>query len=314
MISRREFLGYGTASVGAMVLPMSLLSYSCNNRTDLKISLAQWSLHRSLEKGVLSADQFPFVAKRDYDIRAVEYVNGFYADKANNSEYWSGLRSRCENEGIKSLLIMVDNEGQLGDPDSSSRLKAVENHYKWCDAAKTLGCHSIRVNAFGKGDRNTVQAALVDGLGKLSEYSAQQGIHVLIENHGLLSSDASFLVDVIKAVDNPYLGTLPDFGNWCLNKEWGSTMDNACTETYDRYQGVSELLPYAKGLSAKSYAFDASGQETLMDYKRFLQIASDHHYDGYVGIEYEGSLLSEPDGIRATKTLLESSWNSLQDA
>ena len=206
---------------------------------------------------------------------------------------------------------MVDDEGDLGVANESERNTSVENHYKWCDAANALGCHSIRVNAFGKGDRKAIQAALIDGLGRLAEYCGQQEIHVLIENHGLQSSDASFVVDVINAVDSPYLGTLPDFGNWCLNAEWGSTANNSCTETYDRYQGVSELIPYAKGLSAKSYAFDDTGQETIMDYSRFLQIALDHGYNGYIGIEYEGSLLSEPDGIRATKSLLEESWASI---
>ena len=314
MITRREFLGYGTATVGTMVLPMGLLTYGCEKKEDLKISLAQWSLHRSLEKGTVSADDFPFLAKNDFGITAVEYVNGFYRDKALDTTYWKTLRSRCENEGIQSLLIMVDNEGLLGDPDDGKRIQAVEHHYKWCDAAKTLGCHSIRVNAFGMGDRLAIKAALIDGLGRLAEYGAKQNIHILIENHGLQSSDAPYIVDVIQAVNNPYLGTLPDFGNWCLNAEWGSTMNNRCTEMYDRYKGVAELLPYAKGLSAKSYAFDASGEETIMNYKRFLEIAIDHNYQGYIGIEYEGSALSESDGIRATKSLLERSWAALQQA
>ena len=312
MISRREFLTYGTVPLGAMILPMNLLTYGCKGPGGLKISLAQWSLHRSLEKGMIAADEFPFVTKRDFGITAVEYVNGFYAEKAKDSDYWKGLRSRCEDEGIKSLLIMVDNEGLLGDADDGKRIQAVENHYKWCDAASTLGCHSIRVNAFGTGERETFKNALIDGLGRLAEYGAEKNIHVLIENHGLLSSDAAFIVDVIKNVNSPYLGTLPDFGNWCLNKEWGSTMDNSCSEAYDRYQGVSELLPYAKGLSAKSYAFDSSGEESTMDFQRFLQIAIEQNYNGYIGIEYEGSALSEPDGIRATKTLLERSWAAVQ--
>jgi len=314
MISRREFLGYGTASVGAMVIPWNLLSYGCSGENGLKISLAQWSLHRSIENGLISADDFPFIAKQDYGIKAVEYVSGFYTKNVNNKSYWKALRSRCENEGIQSLLIMVDHEGLLGDPEKSARLQAVENHYKWCEAARTLGCHSIRINAFGIGERKVIRAALIDGLGRLAEYCAKQNIHVLIENHGLHTSDASFIVDIIKAVDNPYLGTLPDFGNWCLNAEWGSTINNSCTESYDRYQGVSELIPYAKGLSAKSYAFDESGQETIMNYQRFLQIAMDHNYDGYIGIEYEGRELSEPDGILATKALLERSWAALQRA
>lgn len=312
MISRRKFLERSATATGVFVLPAGLWFSACNEgHKPLKISLAQWSLHRALEDGAIKADQFPFVAKREYDISAVEYVNGFYKDKAEDERYWMDLRSRCENEGITSLLIMVDDEGILGIPNDSARIGAVEKHRKWIYAAKLLGCHSIRVNAFGQGNREEIREALVDGMGQLAEYGAEENINILIENHGLQSSDASFITGVIESVGNSFLGTLPDFGNWCLNAEWGSTMDGQCSETYNKYKGVAELMPYAKGVSAKSYDFNSSGEETSMDYQRLLQIVKDHNYNGHIGIEYEGRNLSEPEGIRATAQLLKTAWDSL---
>lgn len=276
-----------------------------------KISLAQWSLHRELEKGNIKAQDFASIAFNTYGIQAIEYVNQFYVQQARSQKFWGQMKSRADAAGVQSLLIMVDNEGDLGDTNDAERKKAVENHYKWVHAAKILGCHSIRINAFGSGARESLKTALVDGLGNLADYGAQEGIHILIENHGLHTSDAKFMVDIIKEVDNAYLGTLPDFGNWCLNAEWGSTRGGSCTEVYDHYTGVADFLPYAKGVSAKSYGFDEHGNESLLDYKRLLKLVKDSGFDGYIGIEYEGDGLSEHDGILATKSLIENVWANL---
>ena len=315
MTTRRNFIK--NASLGAMAISFPTFSTKAVNLSypnimrEPKISLAQWSLHRSLEKGTVKAEEFAAIAKKTYGINAVEYVNQFYSSNSRNQKFWSQMKSRAEDVGVKSLLIMVDGEGDLGDLDDASRKKAVENHFKWIHAAKILGCHSIRVNAFGKGNREELQASLVDGLGQLASYGAKEGIHVLIENHGLHTSDGKYIVGIIKEVNNPYLGTLPDFGNWCLNAEWGSTKGNSCGEVYDHYTGVSEFLPYAKGVSAKSYEFDAGGNESLLDYQRLLKLVKDTEFDGYIGIEYEGNVLSEHDGIIATKKLIEKVWKDL---
>jgi sugar phosphate isomerase/epimerase len=312
MNSRRIFLEHSAIAAGMLLLPGGLLQLGCTSKyLPIKISLAQWSLHRALEKGHVKADDFPFIAKNTYGIGAVEYVNQFYTKKATDESYWQDLKRRCDGEEISSLLIMVDDEGHLGDPNSNERIKAVEKHYKWVHAAKLLGCHSIRVNAFGQGSKAAIRNALVEGMGQLAEYAASEEINILIENHGLQSSDGGYIAGIIQEVDNSYLGTLPDFGNWCLNAEWGSTGNNECTEVYDPYQGVMEFLPYAKGVSAKSYDFDADGNETIINYPKLLQLVKDKGYDGYIGIEYEGSRLSEAEGIMATKELLERSWASL---
>ena len=282
-------------------------------RTPLKISLAEWSIHRSLDEGVLKAEDFASIAKNDFGVDAVEYVASFYRDHATDESYWKMMRHRSDSLGVKNLLIMVDEEGDLGSGDPVARKKAVENHYKWVNAASILGCHSIRVNAFGEGTKDEMKAHMVDALKQLCSYANEKNINVLIENHGLYSSDGEWVATVILEVGMPNCGTLPDFGNWCTSEKWGSTeAGKPCANVYDRYKGVSEMLPFAKGLSAKSYAFDAQGNETIIDFSKMLKMIKDNpDFTGYVDIEYEGSQLSEPEGIRATKALLERTWNDL---
>ena len=276
---------------------------------DFEISLAQWSLHRSLYAWELDHLDFAKISKENFGIDAIEYVNSFFFEKAEDKSYLREMKTRADDYGVKSLLIMCDNEGSLGDPDNQKRQKAVENHYKWHEAAKYLGCHSIRVNAYlteslhglEVGDytktgsyENQVSLA-ADGLRKLTEFGANIGINTIVENHGGLSSDGAWLASVMKAVDHPMCGTLPDFGNFRIKGDrW-----------YDRYKGVKELMPFAKAVSAKSHDFDSNGNETRTDFFRMMDIVLDAGYSGYVGIEYEGSEMDEMSGIKATKDLLD---------
>jgi sugar phosphate isomerase/epimerase len=270
-----------------------------------KISLAEWSLHRALQSGQLTNLDFPAKAKNDFGIDAVEYVNQFFMDKAQDKTYLGELKKRCDDLGVTSVLIMCDNEGYMADADAAKRLQAVQNHYKWVDAAQFLGCHAIRVNCFGEGTAEDVAKAGADGLRRLSEYAQQAGIHVIVENHGGYSSNGQWLAGVMKAVGMANCGTLPDFGNFCIRREKGDMWESPCVEWYDRYQGVEEIMPFAKGVSAKTYQFDAEGNCIESDYARMLPIVKQAGYTGYIGIEYEGSDLSEEQGIRATKALLE---------
>ena len=266
-----------------------------------KISLAQWSLHNALQQKRMDHLDFASKAAKSFGIYAVEYVNQFFKDKATDSSYLAEMNKRASDAGVKQLLIMIDGEGGLAEPDDMVRKKAVENHYKWVDAAKTLGCHSIRVNAHGSsGDALALHAAAVDGLSQLATYAKPLGLNVIVENHGGLSSNGKWLSGVMKEINLSNCGTLPDFGNFCLKSG-----DNGCIEEYDRYQGVEELLPFAKAVSAKSYDFDADGNETKIDFARMIKLVKKSGYKGYLGIEYEGSRLSEDDGIMATKNLLE---------
>jgi sugar phosphate isomerase/epimerase len=259
------------------------------------ISLAEWSLHRTLRAGELDNLDFPVVARNDYGLSGIEYVNQFFKDRAKDRAYLSELKTRCDDNGVTSLLIMCDGEGALGDPDDAARATAVENHHRWVEAARYLGCHSIRVNAQSRGTAEEQRALAADGLRRLTEFAAGLDMNVIVENHGGLSSNGEWLVSVMRTVDHPRCGTLPDFGNFRVAED----------EWYDRYQGVAELMPFAKAVSAKSHDFDSDGNESNTDYRRVMRIVLDAGYRGHVGIEYEGSGLSEPDGIRATKTLLE---------
>lgn len=270
-----------------------------------EISLAQWSLHKPLWEKKLDNLDFPLVAKRDYGISVVEYVNQFFKDKAKDEKYLAELLKRCNDNGVKNHLIMCDGEGSLGSPNDKERLQAVENHYKWVDAAKYLGCVTIRVNAHGEGSREDVQKAAIDGLGRLGEYGAKAGINVIVENHGGYTSDGAWLAAVMKGVNKPNVGTLPDFGNFCIKRDGKGMFDGKCVEEYDRYKGTQELMPYAKGVSAKAYDFDAQGNCIETDYNKMLKIVKDAGFTGYIGIEFEGDKLSPEEGIKKTKALLE---------
>jgi L-ribulose-5-phosphate 3-epimerase len=265
-----------------------------------KISLAQWSLHRTLEAGKLDPMHFAQTAKNDYGIEAIEYVNTFYKNKATDQAYLREMKKRADDLGVRSLIIMCDGEGALGDADAAKRHAAIQNHHKWIDAAKILGCHSIRVNAASSGTPEEQHKLVVDGLSRLTEYGISTDINIIVENHGGLSSNGAWLAAVIFEVNSARCGTLPDFGNFHLGKNAKGN-----DEWYDRYQGVRELMPWAKAVSAKSNDFDAKGNETQTDFRKMLRIVLDCGYRGHIGIEYEGERLSEPEGIRATKTLLE---------
>ena len=302
-LTRREFVGTAAVAIAgaASVLPRSLAAIAPTHATGkssgplFHISLAQWSLHRTLKAGKLDNLDFARTAKETYGIFAVEYVNGFFKDKAEDKDYIAQMKKRAHDAGVKSLLIMCDGEGRLGDPNEKKRTRAIENHHKWVDAAKTLGCHSIRVNAGSGGSYEEQQERAADGLRRLTEFAATRKINVLVENHGGLSSNGAWLASVIKRVDHDRCGTLPDFGNFNIGGG----------KQYNRYKGVKELMPYAKAVSAKSHDFDDKGNETRTDYEKMLKIVLDAGYHGHVGIEYEGSRLSEHDGIVATKKLLE---------
>jgi sugar phosphate isomerase/epimerase len=295
-MNRRAFLKNSAVASAAVALgSCTTQNASSRNKELFEISLAEWSLNRALFGKKLDHLDFPLTARRDYGIDAVEYVNQFWMDKARDQKYLAELKKRCDGEGVRSVLIMCDDEGDLGDADSAKRRKAVENHYKWADAAKFLGCHSIRVNAESSGSYAEQLERAADGLRQLAEFGKARGLNVIVENHGRLSSNGQWLSAVIRKVNMPNCGTLPDFGNFDLGDG----------REYDRYKGVAELMPFAKGVSAKSHDFDAQGNETHTDYRRMMKIVLDAGYHGRMGIEYEGEKLSEPDGIRATKKLLE---------
>lgn len=289
-VSRREFLVHAASAATVAALSAGTVGAQARKTPSFRISLAQWSLHRELREKKLEHLDFAQVARKDFGIEAIEYVNTFFKDRARDAAYLAEMNRRAKDLGVYQHLIMCDGEGRLGDPDAAKRTEAVENHYRWVEAAKTLGCASIRVNAASDGSYDEQMALAADGLRRLSEFGDTHGINVIVENHGGLSSRGDWLTAVMKRVNHPRCGTLPDFGNFY---------------EYDRYQGVAELMPFAKAVSAKSHDFDGNGEETTKDYRRLMKIVTDAGYHSWVGIEYEGRQLPEREGIAATLRLLE---------
>ncbi|MEZ6065441.1 MAG: sugar phosphate isomerase/epimerase family protein [Planctomycetaceae bacterium] len=307
-VSRRGFLGATALTTAAAFLPglgsRSAFAVEPQDGPLFRISLAEWSLHKTIFDKKLDHLDFAKVAKEEFDIDGIEYVNQFFFDKAQDKEYLGQMKQRAEDHGVKSLLIMCDREGNLGDPDKAKRMQAVENHKKWVEAAAFLGCHSIRVNAASGGTYDEQIELAADGLLQLTIFAEQFNLSVLVENHGGLSSNGEWLSAVMRKVDHPHCGTLPDFGNFAINRKEG--------EWYDRYKGLEELMPFAQAVSAKSHDFNEDqplvtfdrGGEKETDFLKAMQIVLNAGYRGYVGIEYEGRELDEYAGIRRTREML----------
>ena len=307
-LNRRSFL---SATAAAAVAASTNSVFAAAQSPRFKISLAQWSLHKALKGGKLDNLDFAKVAKQDLGIEGIEYVNQFFKRKAKDKKYLAEMNKRAADHGVTQLLIMVDGEGRLGDPSLAGRAKAVENHFKWVDAAKELGCHSIRVNAGSQGSYDDQLHRAADGLRALTEYGAKNDINVIVENHGGLSSNGDWLSAVIAKVAHKRCGTLPDFGNFAIDRRKG--------KWFDRYDGTTKLLKYAKALSAKTHNFDDAtpflsidndGKRNT-DYKKMMGIVAASDYKGWIGIEYEGNQLNEMEGIKASKALLERSIEAI---
>jgi sugar phosphate isomerase/epimerase len=323
-LNRRRFLARIPPIVGSTLGASALLAtgsrtLAAEQAPAFRISLAQWSLHRTFFGDSFGPDfrrqfladpdailrgqhhplDFPVLARNEFGVDAVEYVNTFFYAHAKDAAYLAELKKRADGEGVRSLLIMCDALGNMGDADSVARARTVENHRPWLDAAAFLGCHAIRVNAAGQGEPAEVSRRVAGSLNQLANHAESAQLSVLVENHGGVSSDGGWLAGTIDLADHPRVGTLPDFGNFRISGRGADAVH------YDRYQGVRELMPRAGAVSAKSYDFDEAGFETTIDYERMLRIVLESGYRGFVGIEYEGQRLSEFDGIKATKRLLE---------
>ncbi|GAB3640244.1 sugar phosphate isomerase/epimerase family protein [Spirosoma arcticum] len=298
--NRRSFIKQATGAAASLTLMPAAFAETTKKKMFFDISLAEWSLHKALFAKKITNLDFPGIARKEFDISIVEYVNQFFKDKAQDKTYLNDLLARCKDNGITNHLIMIDGEGNLGATDAAERMKAVENHHRWVECAKVLGCKTIRVNAAGQGTAEEVQKAAIEGLGKLGEFAKTMNINVIVENHGGYSSNGQWLSGVMKQVNMKNVGTLPDFGNFCIKR--GAA---GCEDQYDRYKGTGELMPFAKGVSAKTYDFDEAGNCIETDYNRIMKVVKDAGFKGIAGIEYEGNKDDEYTGIRKTKALLE---------
>jgi sugar phosphate isomerase/epimerase len=302
MLNRRDFIRIAGASAVTSLASGSTAPRGSAAEPLYKISLAEWSINRPLFEGRMQHLDFAKIAK-GLGIDAIEYVNQFFMDKAKDAAYLKEMNTRASGEGVTQVLIMVDREGNLGDPDAAKRQTAVENHYKWIEAARTLGCHTVRVNGYSSGTADEQMKLVADGMRKLVEFADPHGLNVVIENHGGLSSNAKWLVQTIRLVNHPRAGTLPDFGNFRISR---SDRDNpgAKVESYDSYVGVEEMMPLAKGVSVKPRVWDFHGNSSDIDLLRMMKIVVNAGYRGHAGIEH-GPEGKELEGIRLLREQLE---------
>jgi len=312
----------GAAGAGiASFMPQLSRAETGKKELFFKIAISQFSLASDFWTGKLKALDFPAKVKKDFDITGLDYCSMFFADKAKDSAFLNDLKQRSADAGTYNLRIMVDGEGVLGDLDETKRLKAVDNHYKWIDAAAMLGCPMIRVNVEGDGNTDDVAKAAADSLGRLIEYGKKDKVDVIVENHVGISCNGGWLAGVMKQVNSKHCGTLADFGNFCINRTKpeeqtiAAYMKTKCLEEYDRYKGIQELMPFAKGVHAKTHLFDANGNDTETDFVKMFSIIKRSGFKGWVSLEYEGGLfkmynpaapnLGNDDGVKATKALVE---------
>lgn len=306
-LSQLSFAGVGVAALGFA---------SCkNNPADkaasatapfFKLSLAQWSIHRAIREQGVSPYDFAKLAK-GWGFEGLEYVNQLYTDVTKSEQPEEAMQNfiaRSNEEaakyGLQNLLIMIDGEGDLSSSDEEKRIQAIENHKKWIVAANSMNCHSVRLNLYGENDPALWKQNSIASLTALATFAQPYNINIMVENHGSLTSQADLLMEAINGTGMANCGTLPDFGNFCIERG----PNYSCVKEYDRYKGTTEMMPKAFGVSAKSHDFDAAGNETNTDYMRMLKIVKDSGYSGYIGVEYEGNTLSEEEGIIATRDLL----------
>ena len=258
-----------------------------------KVSLAEWSIHKAIGQGKLTNLDFPRIAK-ETGCEGLEFVNTLWGSPT--AGYITRLKRRMSDTGTKPVLIMVDDEGQMGHSDRAVRMKAVKNHHKWVDIAAEVGCHSIRTNMHSDKTPKTpteneaVLGYCAESFAALCQYAAGAKINVIIENHWGLSSDPDAVVALMKKVNLPNFGTLPDFGNF--------------PPEVNKYEAVAKLAAYAKGMSFKCYFEGPNGAEEKYEVPKMLKVMEDSKYSGYVGIEYEGSKLDELAGIKTGRKAL----------
>ncbi|MBR99168.1 MAG: xylose isomerase [Flavobacteriaceae bacterium] len=312
-MKRKKFLSIlGIAGLGTSMGGFASEKYSSliiENTPFFKLSLAQWSLHIAIQSGKMSPYDFGKFAKK-HGFGGLEYVNTLYKDVMKSKEKSKAIKSFIKKNNqivndlnLENVLIMIDDEGNLSTLNQRKRIKAIENHKIWVEAASEMGCHSIRVNLHGTSDAEKWKVTSSESLSKLSDYASDYNINIIVENHGGLSSNADLLMEVMENVNKDNCGTLPDFGNFCISRKWGYG-DDGCEDEFDKYEGVRKLMPKAFAVSAKSHVFDENGNEKEIDYKKMLSIVKNAGYKGYIGVEYEKISLSEEDGIIATKNLL----------
>ncbi|MGK0185904.1 MAG: L-ribulose-5-phosphate 3-epimerase [Verrucomicrobiales bacterium] len=316
-LDRRQFLRNSSAALAAATFPIGY-SHADDEGPRFRLSLGQWTFHRAFRgaPGVAKRDplEFPTMAG-ELGFAGVDYSGILLGDDHANPKKIAELNRRAKDAGVHNLLILVDLHDALGAKDAVKRTANVQKYIPWLESAAALGCTGVRVNPISDAGSSADEQArlLADGTSQLLEHADRLKLDIMFENHGEgLRTDGAWIASAVKRVDHPRCGTLPDFGNFQKNRAKG--------EFHDRYAGVAAMLPFAKGICAKSHDFDADGEECYSDYGRLLKMVVDSGYRGWIEVEYEGPSLGsggptrervpadplgEKEGALATKKLLQ---------
>ena len=325
MNSRRKFL-YSSLAISSIPFINNIYGNTIN-KSKLELALQIYSFAPLIFKNQLDILDYPKLIKEKYNINGAEYWSIAFMGKEKNKNFLKDLNNRTEDQGVKNLIILVDNIDlatmengpSLASTIKAERDEAINYHKQWIDTASEIGCHSIRVNLRSEEpDSKKILDNSSESISKLIEYSKSQEIGIVVENHGGITGDADWLVGLMENINDSYVGTLPDFGsyNFCIKRGDLNLEDieSDCENQYDKYIGVQKLLPYAKGVSAKSHEFKLNGEEKSTDYKKMMQIISNSAYEGFITIEYEGAVmnmfgnkgnyLDTHEGVEATRKLI----------
>ena len=285
-LTRRDFVSISASGLALGALPAGL--FARWDQRDFKVSLNEGSLHRHLNNKKYDHLDLAGIARQEFGIEAIEYVSSYFSGQLANEKYIKQMNRRAAAEGVRQILIVVDDAGRLADADAAKRAAAIKKHLPWIDLAKTLGCHSVCVRIEGDGAAKEQIERGGDSLAQLADYAKTRRIHVLVCCCGGKGWQSGDLLDLIKGTESRNVGLYPSFGGPDAN---------------DAYGELARLMPFAKGVRATSREFDEKGNETSMDFHRMIKIVLDAGYRGYISIHYQGN--DEMNGIRATKALLD---------
>ncbi len=271
----------------------------------IEIGLSTWSLHRHMgpikrqvvtdtgEKHEWTEEypedvsllDFAGFARKEYGLTHLELIQMSFP--STEASYLKKLRSAVEAAEAVIENVPID-VGDICELAPERRAEHVRNIKSWMDVAAAIGSRAVRVNTGPSREGSDALALAVESCKRLAEHADKLGLNVLIENHGGISSDPQLLKQLIESVSTERMGACPDFGGF----------DEAI-----RYDGLQKIMPLAKLVHAKSYAFDEHGEETAIDYARCMQIVKNSGFSGVLSIEYEGDG-NASEGIKKTKELI----------
>lgn len=320
-MKRREFVtGLGLAGAAAVTGNLPSAETAPIKPQPFTIGLSQWAFHRAIfgdardhyrtfiknlhsdPDSVLAGEMDPrdiVWRARELDVGVVDLVNILWFGHGEDKPWLNDFKTRARDANVTFGVLMCDQLARSGAADAKERRQSVEDHTRWMETAAELGCPFLRINPYGEGTYLEQCQRSAETLHALAERSADYGLEVIVENHGHPGSNGAWLAMLIEMANHSRVGTYTDLdnffmGGWDLNPE----------RRYDRHQGLLDLAPYTKAISAKTHDFDPDGEETTIDYHACLKILIDSGFSGLVSAEFEGNRVDETEGSKLTVELL----------